>query len=177
MLSVKPARSNLLNSTMAPLYTSKDDAHFLHTFHARPSSASIILQDDQQRALIVKAHYKAHWTFPGGMIDADETPKQAAIREVQEEVGLTIDPDAVTFGWIAARHSMVADTYQFIFKAQLQPDDQISGIVLQASEIDEWRLVSKDDVLSKDLDYAKAIVLWASDSTEGYVEQTFGFDT
>ncbi|MDB5187039.1 MAG: hypothetical protein JWM07_511 [Candidatus Saccharibacteria bacterium] len=161
---------------MSPLYTSKSEAHFLHTFHARPSSASIILQDDQQRALIVKAHYKAHWTFPGGMIDADETPKQAAVREVQEEVGLTIEPDAVTFGWIAARHSIVADTFQFIFKAQLLPG-QIDSIILQASEIDEWRLVSKDDVLSMNLDYAKAIVLWARDSTEGYVEQTFGLDT
>ena len=31
---------------------------------------------------------KTFWTFPGGSIEPDETPQQAAIREVKEEVGL-----------------------------------------------------------------------------------------
>jgi 8-oxo-dGTP diphosphatase len=143
--------------------------------HARPSSAVLILEDAQEMALIVKAHYKSHWTFPGGMIDADETPKQAAIREVSEEVGLTIHPDAVAFGWVVARHSAVADTYQFIFKAALQPDT-VQGIILQESEIDEWRLVSKADVLSQNIRYAKAVELWAKENIEGYFEQTLGVD-
>lgn len=144
--------------------------------HARPSSAVIILQNDQQQALVVKANYKTHWTFPGGMIDAYETPKQAAIREVSEEVGLTIEADTVQFAWMAARHSNVADTFQFIFKAPLR-DGDVDGIVLQASEIDEWRLVTKEEVLSHNLHYAKTVELWAKDNTEGYIEQTFGFDT
>lgn len=143
--------------------------------HARPSSAVIILEDDQQKALIVKANYKAHWTLPGGMIDAGETPKQAAVREVYEEVGLTINADSVQFGWLAARHSKIADTYQFIFKARLHAE-QTRDIILQTSEIDEWRLVSKEEVLSHNMDYAKTVVLWANGNTEGYVEQTFGFD-
>jgi 8-oxo-dGTP pyrophosphatase MutT (NUDIX family) len=143
--------------------------------HARPSTAVLILEDAQEMALIVKAHYKPHWTFPGGMIDADETPKQAAIREVSEEVGLTIHPDAVAFGWVVARHSAVADTYQFIFKAVLQPDT-IQHIILQESEIDEWRLVSKADVLSQNIRYAKAVELWAKENIEGYFEQTLGAD-
>lgn len=160
---------------MAHLYNLKENEHWLHSVHARPSSAVIILEDDQQRALIVKANYKSHWTFPGGMIDAGETPKQAAVREVLEEIGLTIDPENVLFGWMAARHSKVADTYQFIFKAPLQ-SGLADVIVLQSSEIDKWQLVSKADVLSNNLHYAKTVELWARDNTEGYVEQTFGFD-
>ncbi|HEV7951899.1 MAG TPA: NUDIX hydrolase [Candidatus Saccharimonadales bacterium] len=155
-------------------YSIKQNEHWLHGMHARPSSAVIILEDDQRKALIVKANYKTHWTFPGGMIDAGETPKQAAIREISEEVGLTIDADNVQFGWMAARHSEIADTYQFIFKARLQ-DGQANEIILQASEIDEWRLVSKDEVLSNNLHYAKTVELWARDNVEGYIEQTFGF--
>lgn len=160
---------------MVRLFGKKANGHWLHRMHARPSSAVIILEDDNERAVIVKAHYKEHWTFPGGVIDADETPKQAAVREIAEEVGLTIDPKAIQFGWMVARHSSVVDTYQFVFKSYLQPG-QADHIALQASEIAEWKLVSKADVLSHNVHYAKAVELWARDNTEGYVEQTFGQD-
>ncbi len=130
---------NLQNSNMAHLYNVQENTHWLHRMHARPSSAVLILEDAQEMALIVKANYKSHWTFPGGMIDAGETPKQAALREVTEEIGLTIDPETVHYGWTVARHSTVMDTYQFVFKAPL-PSDKLEEIVLQASEIDAWRL-------------------------------------
>lgn len=158
---------------MVHVRTQKENEHWLHRMHARPSSALIILEDASEMALIVKANYKAHWTFPGGMIDAGETPKQAAIREVEEEVGLTIPADMVRFGWTVARHSSVMDTYQFVFKSTLQPG-MTDQVVLQESEIEDWRLVSKEEVLSNNLHYAKTVELWARNNTEGYIEQTFG---
>lgn len=161
---------------MEQVYDPAKKEHWLLSQHARPSSAVLILEDDDERALIVKANYKAHWTFPGGMIDAGETPKQAALREVAEEVGLTINAGDVQFGWTAARHSVVADTYQFIFTATLHPG-VTDHIILQASEIDDWRLVSKSEVLSETGRYAKTVSLWADGNVEGYVEQTFDFNT
>ena len=36
------------------------------------------------------------WVFPGGAVDGDETHRTAAVREVQEEVGIALpDPDAL----------------------------------------------------------------------------------
>jgi 8-oxo-dGTP pyrophosphatase MutT (NUDIX family) len=138
---------------------------------SRVSSAALILEDSDGRALIVKANYKRYWTFPGGVIDLGETPLQGAVRETREEVGLTIDPAMVTFAWVANRTSKLADTYQFVFRAQL-PAGFESQVKLQASEIEDFAFVTRDDVRRGDRHYGKVLQQWAND-TRGYVEQSF----
>jgi hypothetical protein len=63
-------------------------------------------------------------------------------------------------------------TYQFVFKAVLSEPDKLK-ITLQRSEIEDSRLVSRDDVRANDLMYGKVIENWA-DGVSGYIEQTFG---
>lgn len=139
---------------------------------ARVSSAALILEDEAGRALIVKANYKSHWTFPGGVIDPNESPLEGAVRETREEVGLIIDPSTVTFAWVANRASSVADTYQFVFRAAA-PRDAAAHVVLQPSEIDDHAWITKADVAAGGRHYGKVIEHWAR-GAEGYVEQTFG---
>ena len=139
---------------------------------SRVSSAALILEDAAGRVLIVKANYKRHWTFPGGVIDVGETPAEAAVRETREEVGLTIDPATVSFAWVANRASEVADTYQFVFRAPL-PEGMETHIELQATEIDDYAFVDRAEVARGEREYGKVIEHWANDAG-GYVEQTFG---
>jgi 8-oxo-dGTP pyrophosphatase MutT (NUDIX family) len=42
----------------------------------------------------MRAH-PGQWALPGGRLDADETPEQAALRELSEEVGVELQADAV----------------------------------------------------------------------------------
>jgi 8-oxo-dGTP pyrophosphatase MutT (NUDIX family) len=138
---------------------------------SRVSSAALILEDSEGRALIVKANYKRYWTFPGGVIDLGETPLQGAVRETREEVGIKIDPATVTFAWVANRTSKLADTYQFVFRAPL-PIGAQTQVHLQASEIDEYLFITREDVRSNNRPYGKVLQQWAA-GTSGYVEQTF----
>jgi len=47
-----------------------------------------------RRAAGLRAH-RAQWALPGGRCDAGETQVQAGLRELHEELGLEITPDAV----------------------------------------------------------------------------------
>jgi 8-oxo-dGTP pyrophosphatase MutT (NUDIX family) len=47
-----------------------------------------------RRALTLSSH-AGQWALPGGLIDEDETPEAAALRELEEEVGLRIAPEEV----------------------------------------------------------------------------------
>ena len=60
--------------------------------HAHWSTeAALILT---RRALHLRRHAN-QWALPGGRIDGNETPEQAALRELREEVDLQLPPDAV----------------------------------------------------------------------------------
>ena len=58
---------------------------------SRANHAAIILTI---RASKLKTH-AGQRAFPGGRIDAGETPEQAALRELEEEVGLALGPENI----------------------------------------------------------------------------------
>ena len=47
-----------------------------------------------KRSNRLNAH-AGQWAIPGGRLDAGETPEEAALRELHEEVGLKVAPDAI----------------------------------------------------------------------------------
>jgi 8-oxo-dGTP pyrophosphatase MutT (NUDIX family) len=59
---------------------------------ANASGATALLLT--RRAADLRAH-GSQWALPGGRCDAGETPAEAALRELHEEVGLKLVPDAV----------------------------------------------------------------------------------
>jgi 8-oxo-dGTP pyrophosphatase MutT (NUDIX family) len=145
------------------------------TLDRRVSSAAMVLENSAGQVLIVKANYKSYWTFPGGIVDAGETPKEAAIRETLEEVGITVDPSRVDFVTVVNRKSSLAQTYQFIFKTTLTKT-MLEHLVLQDSELEEYALITKADVARKNRSYGKVIYAWANGAV-GYVEQLFNRQT
>ena len=105
----------------------------------RQAATVIVLRGGAERleVLMVQRTPKARfmggaWVFPGGAVDAEEGHRRAAVREVQEEAGLTLpDPEAlVPFArWITPPEVTVRfDTWFFLARApegqEVEPDGQ-----------------------------------------------------
>lgn len=58
------------------------------------ATVGAIIKKDEKVLLIKRGNepFNSYWCLPGGHIDYGETAKQAVIREVKEETGLTIKP-------------------------------------------------------------------------------------
>ena len=76
----------------------KDYADCTHSF-VRNSARSIIIENGKV-AMIHSGKYD-YYKFPGGGIEAGESPVEAMIRETREESGLTVIPESVAeYGYV-----------------------------------------------------------------------------
>lgn len=57
----------------------------------KQSAHAVILNDENTEILLVKRRDIPVWVLPGGGVESGETPEKAAIREAEEETGLSID--------------------------------------------------------------------------------------
>jgi 8-oxo-dGTP pyrophosphatase MutT (NUDIX family) len=151
------------------IYTWFENKAFFDKLPKRVSSAALALVDSEEHVLVVKATYKEHWTFPGGIVDPGETPLQAAIRETSEEVGVQVMSDDASFVMVIDRMSKHAQSYQFVFQAEF-PEWLRGHIALEAAEIEEYEFVSKAQIIAGDRFYAASVLRWA-EGKAGYIEQ------
>lgn len=65
--------------------------------------------------------------FPGGGIESDETPLYAAVREVEEEVGIKINPDEGKYMGIYANEGKNKTVLLYVFLFPDQPGLESKG--------------------------------------------------
>jgi 8-oxo-dGTP diphosphatase len=130
------------------------DEEYYKSLPKKQVGTAVLFFNDKQELLILKPNYKAGWLVPGGLNDERESPLQCAIRETQEEIGLSFTSCSLVGVYHSPGEGFMADSLKFIFSGGVLSDEQIKTIKLQNSEFDDMvfmNIVEAVPLLSKSL--------------------------
>src|SRR3954447_22872141 len=113
---------------------------------ARPRvAAGMLVHDDQGRVLMVRPTYKDGWDIPGGYVEPDESPAQAAERELAEELDLHRPPGRLlVVDW--APHPAEGDKLLFVFDGGALTSSDVAVLLPDGKEIAEVRFWPAKDL-------------------------------
>ncbi len=102
--------------------------------------AHVVFRDRSGRVLLCQTTFKTDWELPGGIVEPFETPRDGAIREVREELGvdrsigrlLVVDWLPPYLGW--------DDACELIFDGGTIEESELDDYVLEEREIVTVRL-------------------------------------
>ena len=106
-------------------------------------ASCVVIVSSEKRLLVTQRNFKKQlgglWEFPGGAVEEGERSSEAAVRELKEEVGLTIDINELEFiqTYCYEPFNLFIDVY-FVCR-----DIDSKKLILQESEIsdvDTWTI-------------------------------------
>ena len=120
-------------------------------------ASAFIIDPYTKKILLIKHKKNKRWTQPGGHIEDDETPEEAALREVYEETGLHVrllgerfprEEDFIRPLGIQKNRRTLSDgemhLHVDIIYAAVPNDDQ--NLVLNCEESDDIRWFSRNEL-------------------------------
>ena len=129
-----------------------------------------------QNKVLIRKHDKYHkWLSVGGHIELDETPEVALLREIKEEVGLTVtlvpprempksskgeNPDYLELipPWYMNIHpiNQTHSHNSLIYFAKSESDE-----VVPENEADEWKWLSREEIEKNEIGLSDSVRFYA----------------
>ncbi|MCX6048155.1 MAG: NUDIX hydrolase [Chloroflexi bacterium] len=117
------------------------------TLPKKRMGAGALFLDEQNRVLLVNPTYKPQWEIPGGIVEQDESPRAACIREVKEELGLVRSLERLLCVNYLTGTDQRTEALMFIFWGGVLTANEIAMIRLPTAELSEYRFVTVDEAL------------------------------
>jgi 8-oxo-dGTP diphosphatase len=112
-------------------------------------AAGALFFNAENRLLVVKPNYRDGWLVPGGVVEADESPRQGCVREVQEELSLNCQIGRLLcLDYLSASPGR-DEALKMTFLGGSLSSDQIAAIRLQEEEIETFEFVERAEALNR----------------------------
>ena len=135
------------------------------------ANVGIILANNRGDLLWARRRGQDAWQFPQGGIQNEETPEQAMLRELQEEIGLEpadVDVLACTTGWLKYRlpaqfmrnrgnPNFVGQKQKWFLLRMLGEDARVCMDGGGRPEFDQWRWVKMHEVIDSIVPFKKPV--------------------
>ena len=119
-----------------------------YDFEAMPKkrmAASALFLNEQGKILIVKPTYRPDWLLPGGIVEKNESPRQACLREIKEELNIETSLDKLLCVEHLSEDTQQTESVQFVFYGGLITRSQLPSIVMPEPELSEYRFSTREE--------------------------------
>ena len=124
---------------------------YLEALPKKRMAVGVLLFDPRDRLLIVKPQDRPGWSIPGGVVERNESPLEAAYREVQEELGIRIR--ILRCAGVDYSRTQIdgqwAEGVHFLFWGEVLSPEQIQQIRLQREELQAYRFAEPSEALTR----------------------------
>ncbi len=114
---------------------------YQETLPKKRISAGVLLFDKKGRLLVVEPTYKETWEIPGGVVESNESPRQAAGRELEEELGIRVKSLRLLAVDYTAETADRTESLHFIFLGSTLTDKLVASIRLPEDELKSSKLL------------------------------------
>lgn len=143
----------------------------LNSFLPRKRAISqMLIRDTADRVLMCRLTYKQDWDLPGGVVEVGESPQLAVSREVEEELGLTIEAGPLVLtDWLPPWGGW-DDAVCLVFDGGAHEPSILDTVVKQEREIRDARFCTLEEVRELAADFTARRVEAALAGRSSYTE-------
>ncbi|MEO6144937.1 MAG: NUDIX hydrolase [Dermatophilaceae bacterium] len=132
-----------------------------------------LIRNNANEILLCELTYKQEWDLPGGVVDPHESPANAVVREIREEMQVDLSPRAlVAVNWLPPWHGW-DDAMLFVFDLGVD-DDVITRARLEPRELRAVHWCTLDEVERRAAPYVTRMLRRLAQQTDGtaYLEDS-----
>jgi 8-oxo-dGTP pyrophosphatase MutT (NUDIX family) len=109
--------------------------------------SAVVMRDQQGRILVVRKRGTTRYMLPGGKIESGETPAQAAVRELHEEVGAELDLDRLDL--LGEWSAPAANEPDHVVHGHVYEHPMVEGLSVRG-EIEDLRWLHPSEMKGRD---------------------------